>query len=173
MFKQRFLPVAPRGGRKRNATSGLNSNLAPDIFSVITSSELCPLSSLVDLAGLGHHSEMSYRKLRPVRQFLRWLRSQDDEQVLSRSMIGGFFMYPPPPVSLETYMKDRRGRLSAFTSIIRYFKKVSFYSKYLEQSVCVRVCLQVSQVSCEGRSSRGRWRGSVTGNDAPSASRQQ
>ncbi|XP_039996650.1 RPA-related protein RADX isoform X2 [Xiphias gladius] len=59
--------------------------------------------------GLGHHSEMSYRKLRPVRQFLRWLRSQDDEQVLSRSMIGGFFMYPPPPVSLETYMKDRRG----------------------------------------------------------------
>ncbi|XP_037614856.1 RPA-related protein RADX isoform X1 [Sebastes umbrosus] len=59
--------------------------------------------------GQGHHSEMSYRKLRPVRRFLRWLRSQDDEQVLSRALIGGFFMYPPPPVSLETYMKDRRG----------------------------------------------------------------
>ncbi|XP_018545926.1 RPA-related protein RADX [Lates calcarifer] len=59
--------------------------------------------------GLGHHSEMSYRKLRPVRRFLQWLRSQDDGQVLSRALIGGFFMYPPPPVSLETYMKDRRG----------------------------------------------------------------
>ncbi|XP_040887546.1 RPA-related protein RADX isoform X2 [Toxotes jaculatrix] len=60
--------------------------------------------------GLGHHSEMSYRKLQPVRQFLQWLRSQDDGQVLSRALIGGFFMYPPPPVSLETFMKNRRGK---------------------------------------------------------------
>ncbi|XP_023253285.1 RPA-related protein RADX-like [Seriola lalandi dorsalis] len=59
--------------------------------------------------GLGHHSEMSYRKLLPVRQFLQWLRSQDDQLMLGRALIGGFFMYPPPPVSLETYMKDRRG----------------------------------------------------------------
>ncbi|XP_069581021.1 RPA-related protein RADX isoform X1 [Brachyistius frenatus] len=59
--------------------------------------------------GLGHHSEMSYRKLRPVRQFLQWLRSQDDGQVLGRALIGGFLIHPPPPVSLETFMKDRRG----------------------------------------------------------------
>ncbi|XP_054456936.1 RPA-related protein RADX isoform X2 [Anoplopoma fimbria] len=59
--------------------------------------------------GQGHHSEMSYRRLRPVRHFLQWLRSQDDGQVLSRALIGGFFIHPPPPVSLETYMKDRRG----------------------------------------------------------------
>ncbi|XP_074555106.1 RPA-related protein RADX [Halichoeres trimaculatus] len=59
--------------------------------------------------GLGHHSEMNYRKLRPVRHFLQWLKSQDDQQVLSRALIGGFFTYPPPPVSLETYMKERRG----------------------------------------------------------------
>ncbi|XP_053271806.1 LOW QUALITY PROTEIN: RPA-related protein RADX [Pleuronectes platessa] len=67
------------------------------------------INTQVYCTGLGHHSEMSYRKLRPVRQFLQWLRSQDDGQVLSRALIGGFFMYPPPPVSLETYMKDRRG----------------------------------------------------------------
>ncbi|XP_035005354.2 RPA-related protein RADX isoform X1 [Hippoglossus stenolepis] len=67
------------------------------------------INTQVYCTGLGHHSEMSYRKLRPVRQFLQWLRSQDDRQVLSRALIGGFFMYPPPPVSLETYMKDRRG----------------------------------------------------------------
>uniref|UniRef100_A0AAQ4QRH1 RPA-related protein RADX-like n=1 Tax=Gasterosteus aculeatus aculeatus TaxID=481459 RepID=A0AAQ4QRH1_GASAC len=56
-----------------------------------------------------HHSQMSYRKLRPVRQFLQWLRNQDDRQVLSRALIGGFFIYPSPPVSLEMYMRDRRG----------------------------------------------------------------
>lgn len=63
------------------------------------------------LVGQGHHSEMSYRKLRPVRQFLQWLRRQDDDEVLSRALIGGFFIYPPPPVSLETYLKDRRGQM--------------------------------------------------------------
>uniref|UniRef100_A0A665U1X7 Uncharacterized protein n=2 Tax=Echeneis naucrates TaxID=173247 RepID=A0A665U1X7_ECHNA len=59
--------------------------------------------------GLGHHSEMSYRNLLPVRRFLQWLRTQDDQQVLSRALIGGFFLFPPPPVTLETYMKDCRG----------------------------------------------------------------
>ncbi|XP_038128221.1 RPA-related protein RADX isoform X2 [Cyprinodon tularosa] len=62
--------------------------------------------------GLGHHSQMSYRKLQKVRGFLRWLRSQDDQQVMSRALIGGFFTYPPPVVSLETFMKERRGELS-------------------------------------------------------------
>lgn len=52
---------------------------------------------------------MDYRKLRPVRQFLQWVRSQDERQMLSKAVIGGFFTYPPPPISMETYMKDRRG----------------------------------------------------------------
>ncbi|XP_078100730.1 LOW QUALITY PROTEIN: RPA-related protein RADX [Sander vitreus] len=59
--------------------------------------------------GLGDHSEMSYRTLRPVRRFLQWLRSQEDAAVLSRALIGGCFVYPPPPVSLETFMKGIRG----------------------------------------------------------------
>uniref|UniRef100_A0A3P8TQX5 Uncharacterized protein n=1 Tax=Amphiprion percula TaxID=161767 RepID=A0A3P8TQX5_AMPPE len=60
-------------------------------------------------SGQGHHSQMSYRRLRPVRYFLDWLRTQEDAAVLSRALIGGFFTYPPPPVSMETYMKERRG----------------------------------------------------------------
>ncbi|XP_034757144.1 RPA-related protein RADX-like [Etheostoma cragini] len=59
--------------------------------------------------GLGDHSEMSYRGLRPVRCFLRWLRSQEDAAVLSRALIGGCFSYPPLPVSLETFMKGIGG----------------------------------------------------------------
>lgn len=61
------------------------------------------------LAGLGQHTVMDYRKLRPVRQFLQWVKSLDDRLMLSKAVIGGFFTYPPPPVSLETYMQDRRG----------------------------------------------------------------
>lgn len=52
---------------------------------------------------------MDYRKLRPVRRFLQWVKSLDERPMLSKAVIGGFFTYPPPPVSLETYMKDRRG----------------------------------------------------------------
>lgn len=56
---------------------------------------------------------MSYRKLPRVRLFLQWLRSQDDGQVLSRALIGGFFIHPPLPVSLETFMKERKGQLTS------------------------------------------------------------
>ncbi|XP_023821820.1 RPA-related protein RADX isoform X3 [Oryzias latipes] len=62
--------------------------------------------------GLDQHSQMSYRKLPRVQLFLQWLRSQDDGQVLSRALIGGFFIHPPLPVSLETFMKERKGELS-------------------------------------------------------------
>ncbi|KAK7910120.1 hypothetical protein WMY93_014804 [Mugilogobius chulae] len=64
--------------------------------------------SQVYCTGLGHHSRMSYRRLSPVRRFLKWLRSQDDGQVLSRALIGGFFVFPPPPVTMESFMKSRR-----------------------------------------------------------------
>uniref|UniRef100_A0A096MI98 Si:ch73-71d17.2 n=1 Tax=Poecilia formosa TaxID=48698 RepID=A0A096MI98_POEFO len=67
--------------------------------------------SQVYCTGQGHHPRMSYRRLQPVRTFLRWLRNQEDQQVLSRALIGGFFIYPPPPVSLETLMRERRGEL--------------------------------------------------------------
>ncbi|CAJ1048382.1 RPA-related protein RADX [Xyrichtys novacula] len=59
--------------------------------------------------GLGHHTKMSYRTLRPVQRFSQWLKGQDDQWALSRALIGGFFIFPPPPVSLETFMKERRG----------------------------------------------------------------
>ncbi|XP_075891311.1 uncharacterized protein LOC142894066 isoform X5 [Nelusetta ayraudi] len=60
--------------------------------------------------GLGHHSRMSYRKLRPVQRFLQWLRSQDDRRVLSRAVVGGFYVFPPPPTSLEAFMSSRQGK---------------------------------------------------------------
>ncbi|XP_008322889.1 RPA-related protein RADX isoform X2 [Cynoglossus semilaevis] len=60
--------------------------------------------------GCGDHTQMGYRKLHPVRCFLQWLRLQKDEPVLSRALIGGFFVYPPPPVSLNMYMKECRGK---------------------------------------------------------------
>lgn len=73
-----------------------------------------PLCYLIGhMTGLGQHSVMNYRKLRPVRRFLQWVRSQDDRPMLSKAVIGGFFTYPPPPVSMETYMKDRRGESPA------------------------------------------------------------
>ncbi|XP_076019309.1 RPA-related protein RADX isoform X2 [Genypterus blacodes] len=60
--------------------------------------------------GLGHHGKMPYRELRPVKHFLQWLRSQHDDLVMRRALVGGFFSYPPPPISLETYMKERKGQ---------------------------------------------------------------
>ena len=60
-------------------------------------------------AGLGQHPAMGYRKLHPVRHFLLWLKGLEEQRLLSRAALGGFFTYPPPPVSLATFMKKQRG----------------------------------------------------------------
>ncbi|XP_054608689.1 RPA-related protein RADX [Dunckerocampus dactyliophorus] len=59
--------------------------------------------------GQGYHSEMSYRKVKAVRVFLKWLKHHDEARVQQSALIGGFFMYPPPPTSLEMYMQDTSG----------------------------------------------------------------
>lgn len=75
---------------------------------------------------------MSYRKLDQVQHFLQWLRDQNDRQVLSRALIGGFFIYPPPPVTLETYMKNRRGQSGQLleSSLISGFFLLCFISYF-------------------------------------------
>ncbi|XP_077355699.1 RPA-related protein RADX isoform X2 [Festucalex cinctus] len=50
-----------------------------------------------------------YRRLPEVRRFLDWFRQQDEDRLLRSALIGGYFVYPPPPVSLEAYMRQRRG----------------------------------------------------------------
>ncbi|KAJ8387405.1 hypothetical protein AAFF_G00156430 [Aldrovandia affinis] len=57
--------------------------------------------------GSGHHSAMPYRRLHPVRRFIQWLQTVDESRALGRAVIGGFFTYPPLPVSLEKYMRNR------------------------------------------------------------------
>lgn len=32
--------------------------------------------------------------------------------MLSRALIGGFFIHPAPPTSLEAFMKERKGQLT-------------------------------------------------------------
>ncbi|XP_072232016.1 RPA-related protein RADX isoform X2 [Leuresthes tenuis] len=103
--------------------------------------------------GLGHHSQMSYRKLRQVKHFLRWLRSQDDGQVLSRALIGGFFIYPPPPVSLETFMKERRGELGFLrgAELQRELERLCYRER---RTFCIQATVTVVTYSCRGEEDR-------------------
>ncbi|KAK3546404.1 hypothetical protein QTP70_026285 [Hemibagrus guttatus] len=59
--------------------------------------------------GTGSHSAMPYRGIRPVRQFLQWLKQVDEANMLERAVIGGYFSYPPLPVSLQGFMESRQG----------------------------------------------------------------
>ncbi|KAF4089342.1 hypothetical protein AMELA_G00065270 [Ameiurus melas] len=59
--------------------------------------------------GTGSHHAMPYRGIRPVRQFLQWLKQVDEANMLDRAVIGGYFSYPPLPVSLQSFMENRRG----------------------------------------------------------------
>ncbi|KAM4536299.1 RPA-related protein RADX isoform 2-T2 [Odontesthes bonariensis] len=103
--------------------------------------------------GLGHHSQMSYRKLRQVKRFLQWLRSQDDGQVLSRALIGGFFIYPPPPVSLETFMKERRGELGFLrgAELQRELERLCYRER---RTFCIQATVTMVTYSCRGEEDR-------------------
>ncbi|XP_042583023.1 RPA-related protein RADX [Cyprinus carpio] len=59
--------------------------------------------------GTGSHPVMPYRGIRPIRQFLHWLKQVDESSLLERAVIGGYFGYPPLPVSLPNFMENRRG----------------------------------------------------------------
>ncbi|XP_077401182.1 RPA-related protein RADX isoform X2 [Vanacampus margaritifer] len=50
-----------------------------------------------------------YGQLPEVQRFLDWFRQQDEDRLLRSALIGGYFVYPSPPVSLEAYMKQRQG----------------------------------------------------------------
>ncbi|KAG7330094.1 hypothetical protein KOW79_006316 [Hemibagrus wyckioides] len=59
--------------------------------------------------GTSSHSAMPYRGIRPVRQFLQWLKQVDEANMLERAVMGGYFSYPPLPVSLQGFMESRHG----------------------------------------------------------------
>ncbi|XP_061566503.1 LOW QUALITY PROTEIN: RPA-related protein RADX [Cololabis saira] len=103
--------------------------------------------------GRGHHSRMSYRKLGQVQHFLRWLRGQDDGQVLSRALIGGFFIYPPPPVSLETYMRERRGELGFLqgAELQRELERLCYRER---RSFCIQAAVTMVTYSRTGQEDR-------------------
>ncbi|XP_027025118.1 RPA-related protein RADX [Tachysurus fulvidraco] len=67
------------------------------------------LFTQVYCTGTGSHSAMPYRGIRPVRQFLQWLKQVDEANMLDRAVIGGYFSYPPLPVSLQSFMENRQG----------------------------------------------------------------
>ncbi|KAJ8255019.1 hypothetical protein GJAV_G00200060 [Gymnothorax javanicus] len=82
-------------------------------FQYLTNTDLTQVYS----TGSGHHSTMPYRRLQPVREFIQWVQTVDETQLLCRAVIGGFFTYPPLPVSLEKYMRDRNGEPGLKTGV--------------------------------------------------------
>lgn len=59
--------------------------------------------------GTGTHPAMPYRGIRPVRQFLQWLKQVDEASMLDRAVVGGYFNYPPLAVSLQNILENRPG----------------------------------------------------------------
>ncbi|XP_046873484.1 RPA-related protein RADX isoform X1 [Hypomesus transpacificus] len=91
-------------------------------------------------SGSGHHSKMPYRRLRPVRQFVQWLQSLDDGQVLDRAVVGGFFSYPPLPVTLENFMRRQKGvpQLLRGEEFQREVKRLQYREK---RTLCIQATI--------------------------------
>ncbi|XP_051505862.1 RPA-related protein RADX-like [Myxocyprinus asiaticus] len=77
-----------------------------------TSFEYLTNTSLTQVycTGIGSHPVMPYRGIRPIRQFLQWLKQVDESSMLEKAVFGGYFSYPPLPVSLNSFMENRQGK---------------------------------------------------------------
>ncbi|XP_041965985.1 RPA-related protein RADX [Alosa sapidissima] len=60
--------------------------------------------------GTGCPLTIPYKGIHPFRQFLQWLDQTDEGDVMKRSVVGGSFIYPPPPASLKTFMEERKAQ---------------------------------------------------------------
>ncbi|XP_061619039.1 RPA-related protein RADX isoform X6 [Phyllopteryx taeniolatus] len=106
--------------------------------------------TMLQLTG-GHRG---YGQLPAVQQFLDWLRRQDDKRMKRAALIGGYFVYPPPPVSLETYMRDSRGEPGFLrgTVLLREMKKLCYRERRtfcIEATVTmVAYCSRGEEGSC-------------------------
>ncbi|XP_063074368.1 RPA-related protein RADX isoform X2 [Engraulis encrasicolus] len=56
--------------------------------------------------GTGRPLTIPYKGIRPFRQFLQWLDQMDENDVMNRSVVGGYFIFPPPPSTLTTFMEE-------------------------------------------------------------------
>ncbi|XP_066578341.1 RPA-related protein RADX [Amia ocellicauda] len=57
----------------------------------------------------GQHQRRPYRRLPPVRRFIQWLKTVDEDAVARRAVIGGFFSFPPLAASMDQYLQERSG----------------------------------------------------------------
>ncbi|KAL2098234.1 hypothetical protein ACEWY4_007441 [Coilia grayii] len=65
--------------------------------------------------GTGRPLTIPYKGIRRFRQFLHWLDQIDESDVMNRSVVGGYFIYPPPPSTLRSFIeewKEQAGLLS-------------------------------------------------------------
>ncbi|KAJ8281914.1 hypothetical protein COCON_G00044330 [Conger conger] len=132
-------------------------------FQYLTNTSLTQVYS----TGSGHHSTMPYRRLRPVRQFVQWVQTVDENQLLSRAVIGGFFTYPPLPVSLEKYMRDRNGEPGLVTGaeLRREVEKLQYReSRTFAIQATVSAVSHVGSGECEeeGCSALSNWTGQLS-----------
>ncbi|XP_078067912.1 RPA-related protein RADX isoform X2 [Mustelus asterias] len=54
----------------------------------------------------GHHKGQPYTHNPKVQSFIRWIKGQQEKDVMKRSVIGGYYTFPPAPSLFQDYCKN-------------------------------------------------------------------
>ncbi|XP_064409067.1 RPA-related protein RADX isoform X2 [Latimeria chalumnae] len=57
----------------------------------------------------GHHSGKPYVSNLKVKQFIQWVKHLQEKEVEEKTVIGGYYAYPPLPTSKEEYLRQYQG----------------------------------------------------------------
>ncbi|XP_049616674.1 RPA-related protein RADX [Syngnathus scovelli] len=100
-----------------------------------------------------HRSGKRKSQLPAVKQFLDWFRQQDEKRLLRSALIGGFFTYPPLPVSLEEYMRHRQGDPGFLqgAELLREIKTLCYRER---RTFCIQATVSMVRYCRRGKENR-------------------
>ncbi|XP_041052223.1 RPA-related protein RADX [Carcharodon carcharias] len=71
----------------------------------------------------GHHKGQPYTQNPKVQSFIRWIKGQHEKDVMKRSVMGGYYSFPPAPNLFQDYCKNLDAT-APFTSISELKKEI-------------------------------------------------
>ncbi|XP_038631633.1 RPA-related protein RADX isoform X2 [Scyliorhinus canicula] len=71
----------------------------------------------------GRHKGQPYTRNEKVQGFIRWMKGQQEKDVMKRSVIGGYYSYPPAPNLFQDYCKNLDAE-AIFTSASELKKEI-------------------------------------------------
>ncbi|GCB73531.1 hypothetical protein scyTo_0002611 [Scyliorhinus torazame] len=99
----------------------------------------------------GRHKGQPYTQNEKVQGFIRWIKGQQEKDVMKRSVIGGYYSYPPAPNLFQDYCKNLDAE-ALFTSASELKKEIESLHYREQRRILLQGTIAAAGYICHGNS---------------------